>query len=272
VTRIVADVEESAKNYVLLPSQSRLTMICNCPGRHCRYTDVRRLTSNEISFEATSCLDAMESFLGYKLSAIPDQADSQNNYSGVVIKNLINHLKILTLHSSLSSPSDSTSTATTSTACLDETEEELDAYEWATCNETFYENYQKLLLNFRLAGSWKNKDTDYCYKVCSADRLVKYLDGLDPRHVLEETQLMIGHFDKFVRKPQALLERINSSLFGGEVTGLRVRWGNCQRYIAELDLERTCSGRVHIVLKLNKLKKDRAIEVIQVMMVSKIFM
>jgi len=266
VTRIVADVEEAAKNYVLLPVQSRLNMICSCPGRACRHAAVRRIASNELCFDAASCLDAMEAFLGYQLTSLPEAARPELNYSGVVVKNLINHLKVLTLHSPACSSPD---VASSPGSLLDEASEgEASEGEWATCHDTFSGNYDKLQLNLRLGGNEMPDDAaDYCYRLAGCDWLLRHLDGLEPKRVLEETQLMIGRFDLFARKPQALLQRINKALFGGEVTGLMARWGNCQRYIAELDVEKTCSGRVHMVLKLNKLKKDRPIEVVQVMMV-----
>jgi len=259
VTRIVADVDEAAKNYVLLPVQSRLNMICSCPGRACRHAAVRRIASNELCFDAASCLDAMEAFLGYQLTSLPEAARPELNYSGVVVKNLINHLKVLALHSPACSSPD---VASSPGSLLDEASDG----EWATCHDTFSGNYDKLQLNLRLGGH-EAPDADYCYRLAGCDRLLKRLDGLEPKRVLEETQLMIGRFDLLARKPQALLQRINKALFGGEVTGLVARWGNCQRYIAELDVERTCSGRVHMVLKLNKLKKERPVEVVQVMMV-----
>lgn len=41
-------------------------------------------------------------------------------------------------------------------------------------------------------------------------------------------------------------------------------------FIAELDIERTCSGKIHLVIKLNKLKKENSIEIIQVLLVSRL--
>ena len=35
-------------------------------------------------------------------------------------------------------------------------------------------------------------------------------------------------------------------------------WFLCCRYIAELDIERTCSGNIRMVLKLNRLKKSNS--------------
>lgn len=173
-----------------------------------------------------------------------------------MIKNLVNHLKILTLSNNETS--------------IINTSQDNNA-SWITCNESFSNNYKKLYLNFRLCDKelctlpLENMGDQKNYK-CYENFLI-YLDSLEPKTILEQIQIMIGCFEEFSLKPQLLLQKLNKTLFNNCINGLLVRWGNCQNYIAEIDIERTCSGKVHMVLKLNKEKKTQPIEIIRVLII-----
>lgn len=138
----------------------------------------------------------------------------------MVIKNLINHLKILTLSSNEIS--------------ITEAPEILNS-SWATCNESFSNNFKKLYLNLRLRNKSEDiyetlEESNQGTKNFTAyENFLKFLDGLEPKVVLEQIQIMIGCFEEFAFKPQILLQRLNKTLFNGGVEGLMARWGNCQR-------------------------------------------
>ena len=118
-------------------------MICNCSSPDCQHNSSALISSNELAFDI-SLLDVMEMFLGYTIKAIdPINATSQLNYSAVVIKNLINHLKVLTLSSGESIIEDNGECSIQS--------------EWDTCNETFSGNYIKLIRNFRLENNKRHR-------------------------------------------------------------------------------------------------------------------
>lgn len=71
VNRIIAGIEKDNNNYIFLPIQNKLNMICNCSGR-CENTSIRCIYSNELIFD-NSYLEVMEMFLGYKLTNIPEK-------------------------------------------------------------------------------------------------------------------------------------------------------------------------------------------------------
>lgn len=141
------------------------------------------------------------------------------NYSEIIIRNLVNNLKLLTLNSNQE------------TSHLNYSNEiHNDSNKWDTCNETFSKNNKKLYLNFKLKT---NKTANYNEfngrNYTNYEQYLAFLDKVDPKNILEEIQIIIGYFDEFAVKPEIILQKLNKILFDNCVFGLKVRWGNCKK-------------------------------------------
>ncbi len=159
------------------------------------------------------------------MTNLPSKQATENtlNYSGILIKNLVNHLKVLTLTNAETSITSFTSNSDAS-----------QSNEWVTCHESFSDNYKKLYLNLKLSnhlvvGAASHGREQHHETYMNFDGFLKHLDTLDPKVVLEQIQILIGCFSVFAMKPQFLLDKLNKTLFKNSVSGLLVRWGNCQK-------------------------------------------
>ena len=174
-----------------------------------------------------SYLDTIEMFLGYKLSHVEydlqvSNVNAGDNCDEFMVKNLINHLKILHLNNN----EDNLIESITNNGDLSYSNN------WITCHESFSHTYRKLNLNFRLPllSEAPQLKSQKCFT--NYENLIKFLDSREPKTILVEVQMIVGRFDELSMRPQTILHKLNSLLFNNYAAGLLIRWGNCKKYFA----------------------------------------